>query len=66
MTNYIGSSQDVHLTDKEYNAYLKDISRTFFCSLCQEKHKSLYNNKTQKYRMHTLCQMPCNPIEEEK
>ena len=65
MTNYIGSSQDVHLTDKEYSAYLKDISSSFFCCLCQEKHKSLYNNKTQKYRKHSLCQIPIKTEGEE-
>ena len=55
MTNYIGSSQDVHLTDKEYLAYLYYIGEFIFCPLCEGNHEKKYIAK---------CQMPCNPIEE--
>lgn len=55
MTNYIGSSQDVHLTDKEYLAYLDYIGEFIFCPLCEGNHEKKYIAK---------CQMPCNPIEE--
>ena len=57
MRNYIGSSQDTFLTEQEYSAYLDYIGEFIFCPLCSGQHQKKYIAK---------CQMPCNPIEEEK
>ena len=44
-------------TDEEYSAYLDYISEFIFCPLCEGSHEKKYIAK---------CQMPCNPISEEK
>ena len=44
-------------TDEEYSAYLDYIDEFIFCDLCLGNHDKKYRGK---------CQMPCNPIEEEK
>lgn len=44
-------------TDEEYSAYLDYIDELIFCDLCLGNHNKKYRGK---------CQMPCNPIEEEK
>ena len=49
--NYIGSSLDCHMTDREYVIYEGFMKDTFWCILCEAPHNRI------KGKTHSMCQI---------